>query len=98
MTGSRETSRRPSSWGYHSSQRSSTSSVRLCRTTQTIVYSFHQLCSPPGLASRRTDVQIRGRLHQLNGRLSKVETQVQLIEQTLSSVDQQDADGNPLAG
>ena len=42
------------------------------------------------------DVQIRGRLHQLNGRLSKVETQVQLIEQTLSSVDQQDAVGNDL--
>jgi len=51
---------------------------------------------PLDRATRCTDVQIRGRLHQLNGRLSKVETQVQLIEQTLSSVDQQDADGNDL--
>ena len=44
----------------------------------------------------RADVQMRGKLAQLNGRLTKVETQVQLIEQTLSSVDQQDAEGNPV--
>ena len=36
-----------------------------------------------------TDVQVRGRLAQLNGRIGKVESKVQMVEQVLFSADQQ---------
>ena len=54
--------------------------------------------SPPGphlMHSHRTaaDTTMRGRIAQLNGKLVKLERQMQLIEATLESVDQEAADG-----
>ena len=79
-------------------QRDFTQSVQLGMTQLTDF--LNEFGAPPCTDSTRTprgpparafaDSTLRGRIAQLNGKLGKLERQMQLIEATLSSVDQEE--------